>query len=316
MAHSTFGQPRFVKPALALILLALALALNACGHGAAGPAPIQPAPLPGGGSLIRIEQSGVSRVAVERPAGVSIPWEVLSLRNAGVTPLRNVDFWSQGRTSLLLPPGGNFKPEDLYTPFTLLPGEDFALSAPTGTEQLFGILQWLSPRDPKSLRGSFQNMKNAKIRPDGTIALTPGKSEAWLQFDLTAPLTYSSVRVAWEAEPEPISPQLWINLEGDVWARIPQPRPRVDWLHPADITQTVAGNRHFWLRLVYEIPEEGQTEAGAALAAETLVLRRIRIDREVQGPGHLRAWRPGTNLFDLSLQGRSKPELEIRIKGK
>ena len=88
-----------------------------------------------------------------------------------------------------------------------------------------------------------------------------------------------------------------MNLDGDVWTRLGRlpNQPRVDWMHPIDLSSRVAGNHRFWLRLVYEVPPSGSHESGAASAPQSLVLRRIRFDSEVQGPGRLRTWRNGAN---------------------
>ena len=271
-----------------------------------------------GETLVRVENPGTTRVQLERGAQAGA-WDAFSMRNAGDGPLRKVQFWDMGRHSLVVTPTG-VKAGDVYTPFTMMPGEELALTAPSSpnapADQLFGILHWISPRDPQQLAGALTRIQRARGIENGSIILTPAEgNEAYVQMELSAPLSYESVRIAWEAEPEPFEPQLWFNLDGDVWARQPLAH-RVDWLHPADITQAIAGRRRFWLRLVYEVPKEGSSESGTSAAPpESLIIRRIRIDRQLQGPGELKKWKTGRNDFDVRLEGKD-PNLEIRVNGK
>jgi hypothetical protein len=277
----------------------------------------RPVPTQTGEVLVRIENPGTTRVEVERGKQTP-PWDALAMRNAGNAPLRNLQFWGLGRHSLIVSPGGEVKPESVYSPFALLPGEELALSSPTGPKapqgQIFGILHWLSPGAPEQLGGCFMRVKNARIVENGAIALTPGEGEAYVQLELSAPLTYESVRLAWEAEPAPYEPQVWFNLSGDVWARKPL-ASRVDWLHPAELAPTIAGYRRFWIRLVYEVPKAGSKEAGRGEPPQTLIIKRIRIDREMQGPGKLKSWKTGKNSFDVTVEGKDV-NLEIRMRGK
>lgn len=303
------GLPRYALAFCALLVLA----------GCSRPAFLaQPVPTKTGETLVRIENSGTTRVRLQRDAQAA-PWDAVSMRNAGDGPLRKVRFWDMGRRSLVLTPAG-VKPGDVYTPFTMLPSEELALTAPSApnapADQIFGILHWISPNDPVQLAGSFTRTNRARGIENGNIMLTPAEgNEAYVQMELSAPLSYERVRIAWEAEPAPFEPQLWFNLDGDVWARQPLAH-RVDWLHPADITQAIAGRRRFWLRLVYEVPREGMSEAGsAAEPPESLIIRRIRIDRQLQGPGGLKDWKTGRNEFDIHAEGK-EPNLELRINGK
>ena len=134
--------------------------------------------------LVRIDTPGTSRVHLQRERR-DLPWEALSMRNAGTAPIRDLKFWGAGRFSLIVAPGGDFKTEEVYNPFSLLPGEEFALSAPQSNNQVFGIFNWQTPRDAKLLQGSIMRSHQAKVNGDGTIVLIPGKAEAWVQFELS-----------------------------------------------------------------------------------------------------------------------------------
>jgi hypothetical protein len=274
--------------------------------------------VPGQGTFARVEAAGLTRVQAER--GRQTPaWETVSLLNAGAEPVQGIQLWGTGRTSLLAPISRRIKPADLYAPFSLLPGEVAALTGPATADQITGLLNWSAPRDLAMLKGSIQRSQRAEFTADGGIVLTPGREPAWVQFELGAPLIYSSVRVAWIAEPAPTEPYMMLSVDGNTWIRVPRrpDQPRVDWQHPLDLTDRVAGLRRFWIRLAYEVSPSLATRerGGSARPPESLRLRRLRIDREMQGPGRLRKWRTGLNEFDVSIPGPARPELEIRLSG-
>jgi len=64
----------------------------------------------------------------------------------------------------------------------------------------------------------------------------------------------------------------------------------VDWLHPIDLTQYVTGQRHFWIRVAYD-----SDLAHGKGPIPTLIIERMRLEREVRGAGSLRKWRNGKN---------------------
>lgn len=270
------------------------------------------APTPKGEMLARIDHAGTTRVAVERDKKAPA-WTAASMRNAAITPIHTLQFWATGATSLLDAPSRAFKPSDVYAPFGLLPGEELALSVPAA-DQVFGILHWLSPRDADQLKGAIMRSKRAAFDASGHIILAPAGADAYVQFDLSAPLNYTSVRIAWDAEPAPFQPQLWLNLDGETWVRQLQ-QERVTWYEPAEMKAKIGGTRHFWIRLGYEIPRGGSREGGLGPAPEQLTIRRIRIDREFQGPGQLKRWKSGRNQFDVQLTTGANPELEVRLTG-
>lgn len=315
MQHTASSAPsssptrlRPLLPALRLLVAVCALLLLvAC----ARPAFVaQGSPTKNGELLARVEHSGSTRVIVDHDKKSPV-WSAVSMRNAAATPIQSLQFWGSGSSSLLTSPGRAFKPTEVYAPFGLLPGEELALSAP-GADQIFGILHWLSPRDPDQLKGALMRSKRASFDSSGGILLTPSMSDAFVQFDLSSPLNYSAVHIAWEADPAPFEPQLWLNLDGETWIRQLQ-QERVTWYQPADLKAKVGGSRHFWIRLAYEIPKGGTREGGLGPAPEQITIRRIRIDRELQGPGRLKRWKNGANQFDVTIKGGAHPELEIRL---
>lgn len=305
------GAGRRVRRALAA-LGALLLA-SACAH---SPVKLQAMTAAGQGMTARIETAGLTRIQVARDRQ-SPPWDTVSLLNAAAAPLQGIQLWDAGRSSLLTTAGGKTRTTDLYAPFALLPGEVLALTAPATADQLTGLLSWETPREPARLKGSLARIQRAECREDGSIVLTPGKSAAWVQLELSAPLTFTSARIAWEAEPAPSEPYLMLSLDGDTWIRVGRrpEQPRVDWQHPLDLSERVAGIRRFFIRVAYEVPATGSHEPGGARAPEALRLRRLRVDREVQGPGRLRKWGAGINEFDVTIKSPAQPELELRLSG-
>lgn len=320
-------QPR--RAALAL-MLALAVAcgvLAACGVRAnylAGQT------APGGEAQVTIAKSGLTRVALRREK-TTPPWTSLALRNGGEAVARGIELWGQGASELIVTRGLWKQPEVPFRPFSLLPEEQFSLTATGGGAQaalLNGLFYWELPQDGRKLKASLSGARRARLEPDG-IRFSPGRGEAYVEFRLESPMPLTAARVAWSIPSTQPNPQVWVNTDGDVWGRLPLPRPVTDWLHPVDLTPTVKGRTSFWLRIVYnQEPDESEDEEDAeesplgkkkrarhAAAGRELTIGKLRIEREVQAPGSLRAWRGGVNELSVTVAAPQNPNLELRLIG-
>lgn len=270
-----------------------------------------------GDARVTVTRSGVSRIKakLDRP---SQPWKNFVLTNGGNGIARGIRLWDLGRSDVFITPRRIKNNNPIYTPFNLLPGETFSCSSsgvPHQADSLIsGLFYWELPKDPAMARGSFARIQKAEMDTNG-LQFHPLNDEAYIELHFTAPLPHVAARVAWRTPSVHFCPQVWINMDGSVWARLQSQTPQVDWLHPIDLTAVVAGHRAFWLRLSCEHKEETGTRQNGDTeqAADILALSQIRVEREIQGIGSLRAWHAGINELSLSLTAPDSPRIELSL---
>jgi hypothetical protein len=254
---------------------------------------------------VSLEGRGEHRVLVRRQAS-SPPWNTLLLRNAGGAPLKGVQLWGLGGMDLIELDAATA--ETRLQPFALLPGEQLVVTstgvAGTSSRLLTGTLAWQwPPTDAPS--GWPGGTRNARRREDGAIELNPRGDQAWVELSLEAPIALKGMRVAWEAEGPADALAPWVSSDGKTWMKIAPPR-RVDLQRPMELGDMAAGHRRVALRLAC---------AGSATGGGPLILRRLRLEREIEAPGGLRLWPAGLSEARLAFRAPSDGRLTLRLMG-
>lgn len=314
--HKRINRGRWLSLGLAVAGL---IALAACSR---LPGRLKAQTAANGDARITLTHAGPSGIVFELPPKGQ-PWKTLGLHNAGTSMIKGVALWGLGGASTFAAPVREKKGKSIYSPFSLLPGEQFACSSTGKPRQMGsminGIFYWELPSDPAMAKGCLTRSRHVSIGEDGTIVFNAAKGEAFIEFRFNAPLPHTAARVAWRSPSLHDNPQVWVNVNGDVWARLPLPRPQADWFHPVDFSSLIAGRTTFWVRVAYAGPEsspEDETGGRAPVqGGKTLTLTQLRIEREVQGAGALPVWRPGKNEVRLSLSAPSSPKLDVSLMG-
>jgi hypothetical protein len=265
---------------------------------------------PGGEVVATLEGAGKCRLKVRRETGAPA-WNAVALTNEGAEPLRGIRAWGLGGVDLVQLEEGDPRP------FGLLPGERLVCTTTfekagdaagaTGGRLLTGTFEWAWAAKKGEATGAARwpgALKNASIRPDGAIVMTPPLAgEAWVEVWFEAPIAPMGGSVAWEIEGGSGRIVAWVSHDGKVWTKR-APERWMDRQTPLALGATATGGRRMGLRLACD---------GASTGARPLIVRWMRVERTIQAAGGLRLWPVGEAEARVEVTGPEAGRMGVRL---